>query len=226
MKPDHGCSMMSFFPRSFLMIMIGLFTVTACGLSPTAGALAKSRKPKPAAEQPSDDSDAKTEAKTGKHDKKHKNTESKSGEAGKTLKLGTFGEWGAYQTQGKAKTCYALAKPKTREPKSMKREPAYIFISTRPAENVKNEISVIMGFPMKDGSEPSAEIGSATFALLAKGSDAWVKNPAEESHFIGAMKKGAKLVVKADSTKGKTTTDTYSLAGLAQALEKVHKECP
>jgi hypothetical protein len=106
------------------------------------------------------------------------------------------------------------------------RDAAYVFISTRPAENVKNEIAIIMGFPMKDGSEASAEIGSNTFSLLATGANAWVKNPAEENQFIAALKKGSKLVVTADSVKGKTTTDTYVLTGLAQALDKVHKECP
>jgi len=219
--------MMCSFPRYARMLMIGLLTATACGLSLAPGALAKAKKAQPAADQSSDDSNADADnEKATKTDKKHKKTDTKSSDSGKTLRLGTFGEWGAYQTQGKAKTCYALAKPKSREPKSLKRDPAYIFISTRPTENVKNEISVIMGFQMKDGTEPSAEIGSATFTLLAKGANAWVKNPAEESHFIGAMKKGAKLVVTADSSKGKTTTDTYVLTGLGQALDKVHKECP
>ncbi|MBB4197095.1 hypothetical protein GGD83_000872 [Rhodoblastus sphagnicola] len=204
--------------------MIGLLTASVCALTPTMGAQAKVKKEKPAAEKPSDDSGSKADK--GKKDKKDKKTEEKSTDAGKTLRLGTFGEWGAYQTQGKTKTCYALAKPKSREPKALPREAAYVFISTRPAENVKNEISIIMGFPMKDGSEASAEIGSATFSLLAKGANAWVKNPAEESQFIAAMKKGSKLVVTADSIKGKTTTDTYVLTGLGQALDKVHKECP
>ncbi|WP_184421388.1 invasion associated locus B family protein [Rhodoblastus sphagnicola] len=215
---------MSFFPRRARTLMIGLLTASVCALTPTMGAQAKVKKEKPAAEKPSDDSGSKADK--GKKDKKDKKTEEKSTDAGKTLRLGTFGEWGAYQTQGKTKTCYALAKPKSREPKALPREAAYVFISTRPAENVKNEISIIMGFPMKDGSEASAEIGSATFSLLAKGANAWVKNPAEESQFIAAMKKGSKLVVTADSIKGKTTTDTYVLTGLGQALDKVHKECP
>jgi len=166
----------------------------------------------------------KTDAKkstTGEKESKSK----KSSDQGKAVQLGTFGEWGAYATQGKSKTCYALAQPKSREPKSVKRNPAYIFISTRPAENVKSEISFIMGFPMKDGAEAQAEVGEATFSLIAKGANAWVKNPAEEGHLIEAMKKGSKLTVKATSTKSKMTTDTYSLSGLGQALDKVRKEC-
>jgi invasion protein IalB len=52
-----------------------------------------------------------------------------------------------------------------------------------------------------------------------------VKNPAEETQFIDALKKGSKLVVKAASIKGNQTTDSYSLAGLSQALDRAHKEC-
>jgi len=214
--------------RHARMLTIGLLAASVCALSP-AGAHAKPKKEKPAAEEPADDAKEK-KGKDAKHkgkDEKDKKTEAKDGkDAGKTLKLGIFGEWGAYQTQGKPKTCYALAKPKSREPKTASRDSAYIFISTRPAENVKNEIAIIMGFPMKDGSEATAEVGSTTFSLLAKGANAWVKNPAEENQFIAAMKKGSKLVVTADSVKGKTTTDTYVLKGLGEALDKVHKECP
>ena len=56
--------------------------------------------------------------------------------------LGQYGDWGAYSaTPGGAKVCFALAKPKTSktEPAGRKRDQAYVFISTRPAENVKHE---------------------------------------------------------------------------------------
>jgi len=40
------------------------------------------------------------------------------------------------------------------------------------------------------------------------------------------MRKSAKLVVKVPSIKGNVSTDTYSLTGLAQAWDKVQKDCP
>ncbi|GAC1340610.1 MAG: hypothetical protein NVSMB26_28670 [Beijerinckiaceae bacterium] len=145
---------------------------------------------------------------------------------GKPVQVGTYGDWGAYTAQGKDKTCYALASPKDRAPNALKRDPAYVFISSRPGENVRNEISIIMGFAMKDDAEAKAEIGNDSYDLVAKGTNAWVKNPAKEPQFIDAMKKGSKLIVKAPSVKGNVTTDSYSLAGLSQALDKVQKECP
>jgi hypothetical protein len=39
------------------------------------------------------------------------------------------------------------------------------------------------------------------------------------------LRHNASLVVKAASSRGKVTTDTYSLAGLRQALDKVVHEC-
>ena len=47
---------------------------------------------------------------------------------------------------GKSRICYTLAQPKTRDPEDLKRDPAYAFISERPAERVRNEVSFIMGF--------------------------------------------------------------------------------
>ncbi len=147
--------------------------------------------------------------------------------SGKPVQVGSFSDWGAFLAEGgKDKTCYALATPKDRAPAKLKRDPAYIFISSRPAEKVRNEVSVIMGFAMKDGGEAHADVGGENFDLVAKGANAWIKNPAEEARFIDALKKGSKLIVKAPSIKGNVTTDTYSLAGISEALEKVQKDCP
>ncbi len=144
----------------------------------------------------------------------------------KPVQIATYGDWGAFLAEaGKEKTCYALAQPKDREPANLKRDPAYVFISSRPGENIRNEVSIIMGFPMKDGGDAQAEVGSTSFELISKGPNAWVKNPAKEAELIGAMKKGAKLIVKAASARGNVTTDSYSLSGLSQALDRVQKEC-
>ncbi len=192
--------------------------------SSTKTAASKDSKAKDSKEKSKTDA-KKTDAKKADSKKKDsKDTDHKGG--AKPVPVGSFGDWNAFLAQsGKEKTCYALASPKDRVPSGLPRDPAYVFISNRPAENVRNEISIIMGFPMKDGAEARAEIGNLGFDLVAKGPNAWVKNPAEEGQFIDAMKKSAKLVVKAPSIKGNVTTDNYSLAGFSQALDKVQKEC-
>lgn len=150
-----------------------------------------------------------------------------AGETQPTL-LGQYGDWGAYTASpaGK-KVCFALAKPKTTktEPAGRKRDPSYVFVSTRPAENVKNEVSIIIGYPFKTSSDATAEIGTAKFAMYTQNDGAWIKNVAEEARMVDAMRKGADLTVKGTSGRGTTSMDQYSLKGLAQALDKIEQEC-
>lgn len=157
---------------------------------------------------------------------KDKNDREK-GAAKAPVPVGTYGDWNALTAhgQGKDKTCYALAEPKDRQPAKLQRDKAYVFISSRPSEGVRNEVAVIMGFPLKDGGSATADIDGDSFELVTKGTNAWVKNPAKEKEFVEALKSGGKLVVKAPSVKGNVTTDTYSLKGLSDALTRVQKEC-
>ncbi len=49
--------------------------------------------------------------------------------------------------------------------------------------------------------------------------------PAEEAHMVDAMRQGQTVVVKGASTKGTQSTDTFSLKGLSQALDRTGQEC-
>jgi hypothetical protein len=147
--------------------------------------------------------------------------------AGATL-LGQFGDWGAYTASpGGKKVCFALGKPNTSttNPAGRPRDPAFLFVSTRPSEKVKEEVSVIIGYPFKAGSEAAVTVGSANFALYTQNDGAWIKNAAEEARMVDVMKKGADAVVKGESGRGTKTTDTFSLKGLEQALTRIGQEC-
>jgi len=142
--------------------------------------------------------------------------------------LGQYGDWGAYSaTPGSKKVCFALSKPKSSktEPAGRKRDQAYLFISTRPAENVRNEVSLIIGYPIKPSSDATAEIGPTKFAMYTQNDGAWIKNVAEEARFIDAMRKGADLTIKGTSRLGTQSTDQFSLKGLGQALDRAEQEC-
>ncbi|HZQ14958.1 MAG TPA: invasion associated locus B family protein [Pseudolabrys sp.] len=142
--------------------------------------------------------------------------------------LGQFGDWGAYKASPNGKVvCFALSKPTSAvtEPAGRPRDASYAFVSTRPAEKVKNEVSVIVGYPQKPGIDATATVGSASYVMYTQNDGAWVKNAAEEAQMVEAMKKGADLVIKSESARGTKTTDTYSLKGIAEALDKVAAEC-
>ncbi len=182
---------------------------------------------------------------------------SKSGakeEPAKPSLVASFGDWNVFVGEvGKGRICYTLAQPKSREPASLTRDPGYAFISDRPSEGVRNEVSFIMGFDVSGGetaeltsdakpekpaskssaksktsaiASPVAVVDQASFEMLPKGGNLWVKNAAKESALITEMRKGSKLVIKAASLRGHQSIDTYSLGGFAQAMERLQKECP
>jgi hypothetical protein len=142
--------------------------------------------------------------------------------------LGQYGEWGAYAaTPGGKKICFAIAKPATSEttPPGRPRNPTYIFISSRPADKVNNEVSIIIGYPFKSSADATVEVGATSFALYTQQDGAWIKNGTEEARLVEAMRAGQSAVVKGTSTKGTKTTDTFSLKGLAQALDRTDRDC-
>ena len=202
-----------FFRRLLTSVTTGMLVCVAAGFALAQAAPPKSTKSAAAK------STAKQEA--------AKPPASMTGGAEPTL-IGQFGTWGAYSAapNGK-KVCFALAKPSSSKtnPPNRPRDPAYAFVSTRPAEKVNNEVSVMIGYALKPGSESSVEVGGAAFAMYTQGDGLWIKNAAEEERMVEAMRKSADLVVKGMSSKGTETTDTFSLKGLAQALDKIAQDC-
>jgi hypothetical protein len=185
-------------------------TLLTCGISISASAQSASPKTKPAAAKP-----------------ETKPAAVATGSAEPTL-LGQYGTWGAYAAapNGK-KVCFALARPSSSKtnPPNRPRDPAYAFVSTRPAEKVSNEVSVMIGYTLKPGSESTLEVGGASYAMYTQGDGLWIKNAAEEERMVEAMRKSADVVVKGVSAKGTETTDVFSLKGLSQALDRVAQDC-
>jgi Invasion associated locus B (IalB) protein len=142
--------------------------------------------------------------------------------------LGQYGDWGAYTASPAGrKICFALAKPanSSTSPPNRPRDPAWMFISTRPAEKVKDEVSVIFGYGHKPNSDANIEVAGGSYAMYTQADGAWVKNAAEEPKLVETMRKGQDLTVKGTSAKGTTSTDVYSLKGLSLALDKIGQEC-
>jgi Invasion associated locus B (IalB) protein len=142
--------------------------------------------------------------------------------------LGQYGMWGAYTASpGGKKVCFALAKPTASEtnPPNRPRNPVYMFISTRPTDKVTNEISLVVGYPFKTGTEATAQVGGSSFALYTQQDGAWIKNATDEAKMVDAMRGGDNAVIKGTSAKGAQSTDTFSLKGVAQALDRTAQEC-
>ena len=141
-------------------------------------------------------------------------------------RLGVFKDWTAYSySDTRGKVCYVASQPKDIEPKNVNRGPIFFMVSTRPADNVRNEVSVLVGYPLKQDSKVSVDIDGKTFVMFTKEDGAWVENVAEESVLVDALKAGAKMVVKGTSRRGTNTVDSYSLSGSSLALDSAAKAC-
>jgi invasion protein IalB len=83
----------------------------------------------------------------------------------------------------------------------------------------------VIGYPFKTGTEASAQIGATNFALYTQQDGAWIKNATEEAKMVDAMRGGDNAVIKGVSAKGTQSTDTFSLKGVSQALDRATQEC-
>ena len=162
------------------------------------------------------------DARKAKHADKPAPKQEKTTAGGKLVE--TYGDWTTSLAQGKTKTCYALTQPKKRSTGD-EHGKAYVFIADRPADKVHNEVSIMMGFPIKEGSAAKAKVGRKDFDLVGVSNAFFMKDASEEGQFVEALKHGGALVVKASPAKGSAVVDTYSLNGVKPALERAQKEC-
>ena len=107
-----------------------------------------------------------------------------------------FKDWESFTlSQDGNKICFAQSIPVVRAPKKLKREPSRLFVSFRPAENIKNEISVTNGYEFKIKAPVTAKSGKKNYDLFSKGKFAWVVDNDDEKKLIATMKKASRLMI-------------------------------
>ena len=140
--------------------------------------------------------------------------------------VGKFKDWESFVlSQEGNKICFAQSIPIVRAPKKLKREPSRLFVSFRPNENIKNEISVTNGYEFKLKSPVTAKSGKKTYDLFSKGRFAWVIDNDDEAKLISTMKKASRLMIVGNTDKGDQTTDHYSMMGFTKAYNTAKKSC-
>ena len=62
--------------------------------------------------------------------------------------------------------------------------------------------------------------------MYTQNDGAWVKNAADEAKMLDTMRKGADVVIKATTSRGTQTTDTFSLKGISRRrVDRASQEC-
>lgn len=140
--------------------------------------------------------------------------------------LGKFDDWGAqtFPEDGKL-GCSMWSKPTKEEGKYDKRGEVFVYVTHRSWSKRINEVSFVMGYPLKKGSEVHVLIGGTKFTLFTDGDAAWNRTAKEDAAMVEAMRRGATMIVEGISSRGTHTKDTYSLTGFTAAHNAINGAC-
>ena len=139
---------------------------------------------------------------------------------------GKFKDWETFTvTENDNKICFAQSIPILRAPKKFKRNPSRLFVSFRPTENIKNEVSATSGYTFQKEKIVKAKTGKKTYDFFSQEEFAWILDTEEEQRFIKAMKKASRVMIIGRTEKGKQTIDHYSLMGFTKAYDTARKNC-
>ena len=184
---------------SFMKKLAVLLAIAAAAVSPSAMAQTAAAKPAQAAP---------------------------AGTANDPKPLGSFGAWGAYVYREKGNdVCYMAAKPTKDEGNYKRRGDIFAMIIHRPAEQIKGEVMLVMGYDFTDGTPVKVQIGSESFELVGQGEQAFTRDPAVEAKLVKALRGGSQMIVSGKSRRGTVTTDTYSLSGSGKAHDAINTAC-
>jgi hypothetical protein len=143
--------------------------------------------------------------------------------------IGSFKQWNAYtHNDQEGKVCYIASQPQdSKYSGTIKgRDPAFFMVTTKPAKNIRNEASTIIGYPFKADSKVTVDVDGKKFTMFTQADGAWMEDQSQESALIAAMKSGTEMTVSGTSRRGTESTDSYSLSGITAALDAIAKECP
>ena len=122
-------------------------------------------------------------------------------------------------------TCFAQSKPVLQSPKKNKRE-ARLFVSFRPNEKIKNEISTTPGYEFNQQNSITAKSGKYKYNFdISQQNFAWIADNKVEKKMIRTMKKGSRIMISGYNKSGSQTIDHYSLLGFTKAYNKAKKSC-
>ena len=121
--------------------------------------------------------------------------------------------------------CFAQSSPVLQAPKSNIRD-ARLFVSFRPSEKVKDEISASPGYEFNKNNSVIATSGKnkIKFDIIQQGF-AWIADNKIEKKMVKVMKKGSRIMITGYNQKGSQTIDHYSLLGFTKAYNAAKKAC-
>ena len=100
-----------------------------------------------------------------------------------------------------------------------------LMVFYRPGAEVQGQVAFTGGYPFAPGSTVNVNISGTEFELFTEGEWAWPATPQDDAKIVTAMKRGANATLTAQSSRGTTTKDTFSLLGFTAAVEDAERRC-
>ncbi|WP_156342904.1 hypothetical protein [Devosia sp. A16] len=139
--------------------------------------------------------------------------------------LGEFRDWTAYTaTESTGPVCFALSKPTEVTPSPDEFTEAWLYLTNRPSESVRNELNLVAGFTFAPDTTATATISGQSFELFTDKDAAWLLDPNQNDNLAGALRAGSTVVIEGTSDKGIRITETFSLSG-ATAASRAIESC-
>lgn len=149
-------------------------------------------------------------------------------------RVAAYKDWSVFNPAD-PKECYIVSPPVNTTAQrggstvSVNRGEIRLFVTIRPDAGVNKEVSYTGGYPFREGSTVTVEIGSDTHTLNVGSGEsrewAWPPTPDVDAAVINSMKVGASASITAVSSRGTTTIDSFSLLGFSAALTEAEKLC-
>ncbi|MEM8537531.1 MAG: invasion associated locus B family protein [Pseudomonadota bacterium] len=139
-------------------------------------------------------------------------------------------DWSVF-VESNPNECWAVSAPKetvnTRDGNvvEVRRGEIQLIVFYRPTEDITGQVMFTGGYPFREDSTVSMQIGDTTFQMFTQGETAWPASVEDDARFVDAMKRGANAVVTGVSGRGTQTQDTFSLLGFTAAVEEAERRC-
>jgi hypothetical protein len=142
--------------------------------------------------------------------------------------LGTFRDWSAFrEVQDGNTVCYAVSIPDESElsRRGRQRGDIYFFVTSWKELGFRNQVNVVIGYPLDEESTPMIRIGNSSFEMFGRGERAWLLDENQTDALLAAMRQGSRMTVTGRSERGTDSTDSYSLLGATAALQAASEAC-
>lgn len=140
--------------------------------------------------------------------------------------LGNFGDWQTYiRDEGQQRICYALSKPKTKSPKSVRHGDIYFMVANWRSGAAIEQPSFLAGFSLKTANPPKARVGNTRIPMYVSQNEGFVEDNNDERRLVRSMRAGSTMRVDAVSTRGTSVSYSFSLKGVTAALQRSKQAC-